>query len=394
MKKKSSKALIIILSTIALLVIAIVSDIGLNKLYKTKYEEFDSVDKEMFIQLSSIYKQFNENSDKLWSDKYKFNEKPIVLIRTNKDKGIIRKHAYAVNVKGIEKSILAKKMNMPKSLNLPEVYRISKFDTSMILTLIPSNFGTVDINGQSIFYFKYHPKMMENPDLYFDFSSFLLHESFHTYNQKDWTYDKNDGEYIENYPVNKENYALMGLEFKLLDKCMEVNNKEEVKKYLKQWTTLRTYRYEKWPQLIAETNTEAIEGTARYIEYKYSNLTGGKLRVLANKEKPYYVTFSHAFNFVADGIAQSPSYLERPIKYETGSALGLIMDKVNINWKEEIEDSKEKNGDTQYEILNKYFGISNKDIAEDKIKQIEEENNYNELLERGQKMVNLVNNKN
>lgn len=394
MKKKSSKALIIILSTIALLVIAIVSDIGLNKLYKTKYEEFDSVDKEMFIQLSSIYKQFNENSDKLWSDKYKLNEKPIVLIRTNKDKGIIRKHAYAVNVKGIEKSILAKKMNMPKSLNLPEVYRISKFDTSMILTLIPSNFGTVDINGQSIFYFKYHPKMMENPDLYFDFSSFLLHESFHTYNQKDWTYDKNDGEYIENYPVNKENYALMGLEFKLLDKCMEVNNKEEVKKYLKQWTTVRTYRYEKWPQLIAETNTEAIEGTARYIEYKYSNLTGGKLRVLANKENPHYVTFSHAFNCVADGIAQSPSYLERPIKYETGSALGLIMDKVNINWKEEIEDSKEKNGDTQYEILNKYFGISNKDIAEDKIKQIEEENNYNDILARGQKMVNLVNNKN
>ncbi|MBO3446348.1 hypothetical protein [Clostridium sp. CCUG 7971] len=109
MNKKPSKALIIILSTIALLVIAIVSDIGLNKLYKTKYEEFDSVDKEMFIQLSSIYKQFNENSDELWNDKYKLNEKPIVLIRTNKDKGIIRKYAYAVNIKGIEKSVLAKK---------------------------------------------------------------------------------------------------------------------------------------------------------------------------------------------------------------------------------------------------------------------------------------------
>ncbi|MBO3446347.1 hypothetical protein [Clostridium sp. CCUG 7971] len=81
-------------------------------------------------------------------------------------------------------------MNMPNSLNLPEVYRIIKFDTNMISTLIPSNFGTVDINDQSIFYFKYHPKMMENPDLYFDFSSFLLHESFHTYNQEDWKYDK------------------------------------------------------------------------------------------------------------------------------------------------------------------------------------------------------------
>ncbi len=41
---------------------------------------------------------------------------------------------------------------------------------------------------------------------------------------------------------------------------METNNKEEVKKYLKQWTTVRAYRYKKWPQLVVETNTEAIEG--------------------------------------------------------------------------------------------------------------------------------------
>ncbi len=394
MKIKSSKVLIIISAIMVLLLGIIVSNIVLNKTYKTKYEEFNSIDKEMFEQLSSIYQQFNENGDELWTNNYKFNEKPLILIRTNKDKGIMRKYAYAINVKEIEKSIFSKKIVMPKYLNLPDVYRISKFDTSMISTWMPSNFGTVTIDGQNIFYFKYNPKMIENPDLYFDFSSFLLHESFHTYNQKDWTYDKNDGEYIENYPVNKENYALMGLEFKLLDKCMEANNKEEVKKYLKQWTTVRAYRYEKWPQLEAETNTEAIEGTARYIEYKYNNLIGGKLRVLANKEKPYYVTFSHAFNCIADGIAESPSYLERPMKYETGSALGLIMDKININWKKDIEDNKDKNGETQYEILKKYFSILDKEITEDKINQIKEENDYNKLLKQGQKLVDLANNNN
>lgn len=394
MKKKPSKALIIISTIIVLLVLTILSNIVLNKVYKTKYEEFDSVDKEMFVQLSSIYKQFNENGEKLWNNKYKLNKEPIILIRTNKDKGIIRKYAYAVNVKGIEKSFLARKINMSKSLNLPEVYRISKFDISLISTWAPSNFGTVDINGKSIFYFKYHPKMIENPELYFDFTSFLLHESFHTYKQKDWTYDKGDGEYIENYPVNKENYALMGLEFKLLDKCMETNNKEEVKKYLKQWTTVRAYRYKKWPQLVAETNTEAIEGTARYIEYKYSDLTGGKLTVLAKKESPYYVTFMQAYDYIANGQAESPSYLERSMKYETGSALGLVMDKIDINWKKGIEDSKDKNGETQYKILKKYFNISDKDITEDKINQIKEENDYNELLKQGQKIVDLVNNNN
>ncbi|WP_207636868.1 hypothetical protein [[Clostridium] dakarense] len=394
MKNKLSKSTIIISAIVVLLLGIIVSSVGLNKAYKIKYEEFDSVDKKMFEQLSSIYKYFNENGDKLWSDEYKLNEKPLILIRTNKDKGIMRKYAYAINVDGIENSIFSKKMTMPKSLNLPSIYRVSKFDTSMISTWMPSNFGTVNIDGQNIFYFKYSPKMMENPDLYFDFSSFLLHESFHTYNQKDWTYDKNDGEYIENYPVNKENYALIGLEFKLLDKCMETNNKEEIKSYLKQWIAVRAYRYEEWPQLKAETNTEAIEGTARYIEYKYSDLTGGKLRVLANKEKPYYVTFSHAFNCIADGIAESPSYLERPMKYETGSALGLMMDKIDINWKQDIEDSKDKDGETQYEILKKYFNISDKDITEDKVYVIKKENNYNELLIKGQKIFDLSSDKN
>ncbi|WP_207641900.1 hypothetical protein [Clostridium baratii] len=393
MKKSKNKLFLIILSIIVLLAGMVVIDIILNKTYKTSYESFDSVDKEMFQELSQIYKQFDKNSDQLWGDKDKLNKMPLILIRTNKDKGIIRKYVYAINVKGIENSIFAEKMTMPSSLNLPTVYRLSKFDINMISAWLPSNFGTVDIDKENTFYFKYYPKMIENPDLYFDFSSFLIHESFHTYNQKDWTYDKNDGEYIENYPVNKENYALMGLEFKLLDKCMEEKNTEKVKKYLKEWTIVRTYRYEKWPELIKETNTEAIEGTSRYMEYKYSKLTGGKLTVLANKEKPYHVTFTHAFNCISNGIGETPVYLERPIKYETGAALGLIMDKLNINWKGDIEDSANKNGETQYEILKKYFNISDKDVSDDVMKKIEEENNYSELLKQGQKIVDIKNEK-
>lgn len=393
MKKSKNKLFIIILSIIVLLVGTVIIDIILNKTYKTNYENFNSVDKEMFGQLSKIYKQFDENSDKLWGNKDNLSKMPIILIRTNKDKGIIRKYAYAINVKGIENSIFAEKMDMPSSLNLPTVYRLSKFDINMISTWFPSNFGTVDIDKENIFYFKYHPKMIENPDLYFDFSSFLIHESFHTYNQKDWTYDKNDVEYIENYPVNKENYALIGLEFKLLDKCMEEKNIEEVKKHLKEWTIVRTYRYKKWPQLIGETNSEAIEGTARYMEYKYSKLTGGKLTVLANKEKPYHITFTHAFNCISNGIGETPVYLDRPIKYETGAALGLIMDKLNIDWKGDIEDSSNKNGETQYEILKKYFNISDKDVSDNVMKKIEEENNYGELLKQGQKIVDIKNDK-
>ncbi|WP_462392695.1 hypothetical protein, partial [Clostridium cadaveris] len=339
-------------------------------------------------KLSEIYKEFDENREKLWPD-YDFEKKPLILIRNYKDKGVLRKYAYAVNVDGIKEGIFSTEVTLPKDLNLPKVYRLSSLDPKIFKTLMIGNFGTVDIKGEKVFYFKYNQKMIENPDLYFDFSSFLLHESFHVFKQKNWEYDKNDKEYIEDYPNNKENYALMGVEFSLLDKGLKTDNKDDIKKYLKDWTMIRGYKYRKWPQLKNETNTEAIEGTARYMEYKYSKLTGGRLTVLANEKSPYHISFIQAFNYIANGEAKSLEYLKRPMRYEVGSALGLMMDELNIDWKNQIEDSKDNKGRTQYEILEKYFNISDKDISEETIQNIENENNYNELLIQGKKLVDL-----
>ncbi|WP_291564081.1 MULTISPECIES: hypothetical protein [unclassified Clostridium] len=388
--KKGLKKPVIIGTLIIVLGVWIIGNIVLNKTTKIDYNSLDQTDKEMFTELSKIYINFRDNSDKLWDEKYKLNEKPIILVRANKSNGLIRNQAYAINLDDYNKSIFSKKIEVSTSLELPNVYRLSKFEPNTLNTWLPNNFGKVNIKGKDVFYFKYYPDMFENPDLYLNFSSFLLHEAFHTYEQKDWLYDSNDGEYIENYPYDKENYALIGLEFKLLDECMKANNVNEIKNYLREWTIIRTYRYKKWPQLLAETNTEAIEGTARYIEYSYSKLIEGKLTVLAKKQEPYYVTFSEAYNYIANNQAESPNYLERPMRYETGAALGLIMDKANINWKTEIEDSKDKPGKTQYQILKEYFNVSNEDISDENVDKIKNENNYNELIKSGEKIVNLI----
>ncbi|WP_454053141.1 hypothetical protein [Clostridium sp. Marseille-Q7071] len=390
MKKGLKKPVIIIGTLIIVLGIWIIGNIVLNKTTKIDYNSLDQTDKEMFTELSKIYINFRDNSDKLWDEKYKLNEKPIILVRANKSNGLIRNQAYAINWDDYNKSIFSKKIEVSTSLELPNVYRLSKFELNTLNTWLPNNFGKVNIKGKDVFYFKYYPDMFENPDLYLNFSSFLLHEAFHTYKQKDWLYDSNDGEYIENYPYDKENYALIGLEFKLLDECMQANNVNEIKNYLREWTIIRTYRYKKWPQLLAETNTEAIEGTARYIEYSYSKLIEGKLTVLAKKQEPYYVTFSEAYNYIANNQAESPNYLEKSMRYETGAALGLIMDKANINWKTEIEDSKDKRGKTQYQILKEYFNVSNEDISDENVDKIKNENNYNELIKSGEKIVNLI----
>lgn len=382
------------LSLFAVIIIWIAILLGsiiLNKSYHTKFDSLDKVDQQMLQELSIIYKSFETSSNKLWDEKYHFEKQPLILIRTNKDRGLIRKEAYALNVEGIENSIFAKEIQIPKSLHLPKIYRLSRFDVRTLSTWFPSNFGTVNMKNNKIFYFKYHPNMLSNPDLYFDFPSFLLHESFHTYKQKDWLYDANGEEHIENYPINKENYALMGLEFKLLDQAMRDKNPETIKQNLHDWTLVRKYRYHKWPQLIGETKTEAIEGSARYIEYRYSNLTGGNLTVLATKQAPYHITFLEAFNFIANGQGASPAFLERPIRYETGSALELLMDQANIPWKEMIEDNPMKRGKTQYEILTSYFKVDDVTNLENKIKEIKESNDYQTLLEQGEKITQIKN---
>ena len=384
---KMKKLLKVILTALVVFVGIMLVSIILNKNYHTKFESLNETDQSMLKELSTIYKNFEQSSDKLWNEDYHFEKKPLILVRSNKSQGLIRKEAYAINVEQIENSIFSKEIDVPKSLHLPKVYRLNHFDVKTISTWALGNFGTLKINNSEIFHLKYYPKMFSDPDLYFDFSSFLLHESFHAYKQKDWLYDANDAEYIPDYPINKENYALMGLEFKLLDKAMMNNNPETIKQVLYDWTVVRNYRYKKWPQLIGETKTEAIEGSARYLEYRYSQLTGGNLMVLAKKEEPYHVTFMQAFDFIANGQAESPRFLERTMRYETGSALELMMDKANIPWKEAIEDSSTKPGKTQYEILNAYFKINDVSVIESKIKEIKENYDYEKLLKQGEKLV-------
>ena len=84
-------------------------------------------------------------------------------------------------------------------------------------------------------------------------------------------------------------------------------------------------------------------------------------------------------------------FLERNMRYETGSALELSMDKANIPWKEAIEDSRTKQGKTPYEVLNTYFNINDTSTIENKMKEIKENNDYETLLEQGEKLVKISN---
>lgn len=383
---KDKKFKLIVWGIVILLFSFIGGNILFNKFYKIKYESMDTVDKEMFDDLSNIYKEFENNKNDIWNG-FNFEKEPLIVIRTFNDKGIIRKYSYAINVDGIDNSIFAKKINMPESIKLPEVYRLSSLYPNLITTMLPDNFGTIEIDKINTIYFKYYSEMITNPKSNHDFSSFLLHESFHICKQKEWTYDKdNDGSIVLDFPNNKENYALMGIEFLLLDKCLETDNKDDIEKYLKDLITIRTYRYDKWPQLKTISNIEAIEGTATYLPEKINSLMNGEL-INNNEEK---IKYSDALKYLSNLNKISMITFEKSIYYNTGSSLGFIMDELGIDWKYNIEDSKDKDGETQYEILKSYFNIDNKDISSENIKNIEIENNYDELLKQGEKIAEIV----
>ncbi|MBM7663962.1 hypothetical protein JOC25_000418 [Solibacillus kalamii] len=209
-----------------LLVVFLLSIVS-NKMFNTTYESLPEIDQKMLAELSSIYKQFEQSEDPLWTDKYSFQTQPLMLIKTNKDQGILQKTAYVVNVP-MDNDFFSKEIIVPKSLGLPKIYRISLLPPRNLKTWMPNNSGTLQLKDQEIMYYKYYPKVMNNPELYFDFFPFLLHESFHIFKQNLWTFDNNDAEWIKNYPEKSEQYALMGIEFKLLDQAMNVNEPETI----------------------------------------------------------------------------------------------------------------------------------------------------------------------
>ncbi|KTD86600.1 hypothetical protein [Paenibacillus etheri] len=390
MSKRNRKRNILLSILAGIVGICLVS-ILLNKTYRTTFESLPETDRLMLTELSKLYNNFEQSSDQLWNEDYRFDTKPLLLVRTTKDSGLIRSEGFAVNVP-MQEGIFAEEIKMPESMGLPKVYRISRFSPTTLSAWFPANFGTLNLKGIETMYFKYYPKMFSDPTLYFNFSTFLLHEGFHIFKQKDWTYDTNGAEHIDNYPVNEENYALMGIEFKLLDQAMAENNPQRIQQYLRDWTVVRNYRYYKWPQLIGETKAEAIEGSARYLEYRYSKLTGGNLMVLATKQEPYHVTFMQAYDFIANGQAESPSFLERSVRYETGAALELTMDKANLPWKEAIEDVPgKKPGITPYEILSNYFKMNDLTTIESQLGEIKEVYDYDALRKQGAKIVKQVN---
>ncbi|MCS3529578.1 hypothetical protein [Chryseobacterium sp. JUb7] len=335
-------SLVLLIGSVLLFIILI------KKMPEGEYSKLDPTDKKMFDELTLQYKTFHEKPDQIWTSSYHYDQEPLIVIRSQKNKFIWR-YIYLINASKYINTKKFKKINFPGNPYLKDVYAATSLGNLSGEYWFPGAFTYSFLKDKNVLAFKYYPELFEKEGSFPDFKYFSMHEAFHIYAQKDWTYDKEGKDHITNYPFNKEHFDLLRKEYSLLDKGLKTSDTTELNMIMKEWVKIRKKRYKKWPQLINETNSEAIEGTARYIEYKYSDLIG-KTRPFITDNSGKVISFSQGLEMILKDKANY-SFLTRTASYDKGAALGYILDKLDPLWKNKIEDSPSHKGLTPYEIL-------------------------------------------
>lgn len=344
MNKNSS---IVIKIIIALISIIIISAIIFNKLINTKYDSLNNMDKKMLKQLSQVYEIYNNNSKDIWKEDYNVKDIALILTPAQKENGIFHLYSYVLGVDKLKNSIFSKEIETPKELNLPPIYRVSFLSPTLFKEWFPINFRFADMDNNHVAAFKYNPESTEAGDNEKAFKYFFMHEVFHEYRQVPrWKNVDNLCSSIYIPERNKEAYQLLITELAILDKADEAETKEELRSILTDFVMLRDFRYDKFDYMKEEKKVETLEGTAQYIEYKYSSLVQDKLMppITVNGEK---YKFIDVFNEkILKAFVNLNGFMDKDLYYNTGAIQGVYLDKLEVEWKNRVE-----NNELVYDIL-------------------------------------------
>lgn len=263
-----------------------------------------------------------------------------------------------------------KKVSFPSHLNLNDVYVTRWYGIEMIIQWF-INFNFIDIKNRSVLAFSVNPNQLKDNTPFTVFPYFMPHEAFHEYKQMrdGWLYDNVElgepyGEFIENYPHTNEHYTLLRKEYDLLDDAInQLSNKQQLSETMNKWINIREQRYKKWPNLRHETNSETMEGTAMYVEQKLYEIGIYPIpswRAINKEENPNIFKqykFSDVMNMV-DKYPNLASSLERRMSYDKGTALSLILDVLDKNWKNKVGKTQNGKMPTLYDLVKKSVNIS------------------------------------
>jgi hypothetical protein len=310
---------------------------GIKSMPPSAADELDATDREVFDKLTEQYRAFADRPADLWTADYRYDTEPLILIRADSNRSSIWHYAYVINASVITDVSGMQKVDFPGNPLLDDVYATKTLGAASLEYWQPLTFTTTTLGDTPILAMKYAPGELDGgDDKTQEVSTFALHEAFHINAQQKWDFDRGPaGDRIFDFPTDDAQMSLLRTEFRILDALTGQTDPTIVASRARDLLAIRAARYERWPALRVQDNTEAIEGTAVYLQRRMSDLTGGPIGILTNK-----MGESSTFTDVLAWIEQDSSrrgLLERSLYYETGAQLGYVLDVVAPDWKIQIE---------------------------------------------------------
>lgn len=185
----------------------------------------------------------------------------------------------------------------------------------------------------------------------------ILHEGFHVFQHRMAPEKSPDERVVSIYPVlDPVNNSLYALEGNILRDAIFSKDSKERKEKIKEFVAVRSFRQSKLKEKIVEYENlnEYVEGTAKYVEYKFLKL-GEKVEPI---KEMYYQNGFNGYRSVLSDIFKkeiekmvkivsvsddrfSNKYSAGPMKYSSyylGACQALLLDEIMPEWKKKIFD--------------------------------------------------------
>lgn len=314
----------------------------------------DPIDREVFQALSQVFDQFQRSADKIWTEDYRLDRMPILLVREEQERdlyGFLINHPAPGELGGVPEDI-------PGNLGLPTIYRLNPLPRKNRIAKIAHFTFSEDLAGTDTFILKYSAEdfsgfddsdsefMAENWRLY------LVHETFHTFQFQGWN-EKMGNQDTAGYPLDETHLALIMLETAALRAAVDSRDKSTRTENTRMFIAVREERMRLHTEVeYLDLPQEQIEGTAKYVEHRMGSLLG----------------FGHTNlnTFTNADIMAMPEMPESGIRvhsafdrfYGTGAALCHLLEDFAVkDWKTQVAD-----GLSPYEVLRDHFALSESDM--------------------------------
>jgi hypothetical protein len=320
------------------------------------YASMDDVDHRMLDRLSAEFDAAAAHPSELWTADYHYEDQPMALIRDDSGKhfGNTASYAVLVNMSDLVDTSRMAKITVPGAKHLDDV-RVSKtYGLTDVGLWLPVEFTSAVIDGREVIQFMYDEHRVDGvEDNGYDFDRYLMHETFHGLQGEGMWGFSGAGGYVEDYPSSTEQRRLLRAELTALDAARAETDPTKLADLGKQIVQLRLERQARWPQLRKLDDIEAIEGTPTYFTNQYDRI---------RKQTDYADRSLVEILDVPDPNGYNDSWLTRDIAYDTGSAIGRMLDTLAPGWKVRITDGPDRQ--TPFAALRTAVGDPDRPSAE------------------------------